>query len=316
MAANTQHLHQNFLTTIGNTPLIRLNSLPLKAMIYGKFESFNPGHSAKDRIALHMVAKLEEEGKLKVGGTVVEASSGNTARSLAMICAIKNYRCVIFTTTKISNEKKKILELYGAEVHVCPKEAKYDAPESYYEQAAAFAEKTEGAVYINQYVNNGNAEAHYLSTGPEIWEQTKGNITHFICCAGTGGTISGAAKYLKEQNPAIQIWAVDAVGSLLTKYFNTGEIDEKELAPYALEGVGKNMIPGSLDNTYIDAYIQVNDTESLARIKPFATSEGLLVGPSGGAVLQALHQQKKMLNPSNVVVALFSDHGVSYLSKL
>lgn len=316
MAVNTQHLHQNFLTTIGNTPLIRLNSLPVKAMVYGKFESFNPGHSAKDRIALHMLTKLEEEGKLTKGGTVVEASSGNTARSLSMICAIKNYRCVIFTTTKISKEKKKILELYGAEVHICPKEARYDAPESYYKQAAAFAGKTKGAVYINQYFNNNNAEAHYLTTGPEIWKQTEGKITHFVCCAGTGGTISGTAKYLKEQNSNVRIWAVDAVGSLLTKYFNTGEIDENELVPYTLEGVGKNMVPGSLNNRYIDAYIQVNDTESLARIKPFATSEGLLVGPSGGAVLQALHQQKELYSTLNVVVALFPDHGVSYLSKL
>jgi cystathionine beta-synthase len=263
-----------------------------------------------------MLQVLEQNGKLKKGGTVVEASSGNTARSLAMLCALKGYKCVIFTTTKISDEKKKILELYGATVHKCPKEARYDAAESYYNQADAFAKETEGAVYINQYFNQGNPDAHYNYTGPEIWEQTEGRITHFVCCAGTGGTVSGIGKYLKEKNPEVKVIAVDAIGSLLTKYFNTGLIDENELKPYALEGVGKNMIPGSLQNEYIDHYVQVDDKSSLARIAPLARKEGLLVGPSGGAVLEALEKLPIQLERNHLLIALFPDHGVSYLSKL
>ncbi len=316
MATKLTLLYPTFLDAIGNTPLIQVKSHPLKGVVFGKFESFNPGHSSKDRIARQMLGKMEEQGKLKAGGTVVEASSGNTARSLAMICALKGYACVIFTTTKISDEKKKLLELYGASVHICPKEAAPDSPESYYSRAAAFANETPGAVYLNQYYNKFNTEAHYASTGPEIWEQTEGKLTHFVCCAGTGGTISGCARYLKEQNPDIKVIAVDAVGSLLTKYFHTGQIDPGELKPYRLEGVGKNIVPGTLHNEFIDAYVQVSDAESMDRIKPMARKEGLLVGPSGGAILQAFYQWPYKSKPGDFVVCLFPDHGISYLSKL
>lgn len=309
-------MHQNFLTTIGQTPLIKTHQHPLKGLVYGKFESFNPGHSAKDRIALYMLHQLEASGALKQGGTVVEASSGNTARSLAMICALKGYTCVIFTTTKISEEKVKVLKLYGASVHLCPKEAAPDAPESYYSQAAAFAQKTPGAVYINQYFNEANTNAHYATTGPEIWEQTKGKLTHLVCCAGTGGTVSGTAKFLKEQNPNIKVVAVDAKGSLLTKYFKTGVLDTKEVYDYSLEGVGKNMLPGTLHNEFIDAYVQVDDTAAFSRILPLAQKEGLLIGPSGGAILQALHQWPFESSEQDLIVCIFPDHGISYLSKL
>jgi cystathionine beta-synthase len=308
-------VHQNFLTTIGQTPLIQIHQHPLQSAVYGKFESFNPGHSAKDRIALFMLNELEKSGALKPGGTVVEASSGNTARSLAMICALKGYSCVVFTTSKISTEKKKILTLFGATVHVCPAEAAPDAPDSYYSCAADFAQKTPNAVYLNQYFNEANVNAHYAGTGPEIWEQTNGQITHLVCCAGTGGTISGTAKFLKEQNPEIKVIAVDAKGSLLTKFFNTGKIDRSEVYPYGLEGVGKNIVPGTLHNEYIDTYVQVSDVKALSHIQPLAQTEGLLVGPSGGAILQALHQWPFPVISTDLVVCVFPDHGISYLSK-
>lgn len=309
-------LHNNFLPTIGNTPLIKIRQHSLAGSVFGKFESFNPGHSAKDRIALFMLNQLEQEGTLKQGDTVVEASSGNTARSLAMVCALRGYKCIIFTTTKISDEKKKVLEIYGAEVVVCPKEAAPSDPQSYYSRAQHYASEHANCVYINQYFNQQNTAAHYATTGPEIWEQTKGALTHFICCVGTGGTISGTAKFLKEQKPSIKVIGVDAKGSLLTKYFETGEIDPTEVYPYSLEGVGKNIIPATLYNKYIDAYVQVKDTEAMAQISPFAKGEGMLVGPSGGAVLQALHQLPYTIKPQDLVVCLFPDHGISYLSKL
>lgn len=308
----------SILETIGETPLIRLQELSkeLNTNIWGKLEAANPGHSAKDRIAVYVVRCAEEKGYLKPGGTIIESTSGNTGRSLAMVAALKGYKCIICTTTKISFEKKAVLEAYGAEVIVCPKEAKPEDPESYYSKARALHEKTPNSIYINQYYNKHNVEAHYHSTGPELWKQTEGKLTHYVCCVGTGGTISGTAQYLKEQNPAIRVLGVDAVGSVLTRYSREGVLDEKDIRPYMLEGVGKNIIPSTVLFEYIDEFVQVEDKPSLLRARELARTESILAGPSGGAALEGVYQYRHYFKPDDQVVVLLPDHGISYLSKL
>ena len=309
---------ESILETIGNTPLIRLQqaSKDLNTNIYAKLESFNPGHSAKDRIALYAIEKAEKEGKLSPGGTVIESTSGNTGRSLAMVAALKGYKCVLFTTTKISFEKKALMEAYGAQVVICPKEAHADHPESYYERAKTLHAATPNSVYINQYYNNSNVEAHYALTGPEIWDQTEGKITHYVACVGSGGTISGTSKFLKEQNSDIRVLGVDAYGSVLTKYHTDGVLDESEIKPYKLEGVGKSIIPGSVLFQNIDKFYQVDDKPSLLRARELARTEAIMPGPSGGAAVEALYQMKDEFTPDSVVVVILPDHGAGYLSKL
>jgi cystathionine beta-synthase len=308
----------NILETIGKTPLIRLNSVAanIPATIYAKIEAFNPGLSAKDRIALHMIERAERLGHLKPGGTVVDATSGNTGFSLAMVAAIKGYKCVLTVTSKISEDKLNNLKAMGAEVHLCPQDVAPNDPRSYYRRAEQLAKEIPGAYYVNQNFNGDNADAHYLSTGPEIWEQTEGRITHLIGSASTGGTLCGSGRFLREQNPNLKVIAVDAYGSVLKKYHETGVYDESEIYSYRIEGTGKNIIPANVDFELIDRFVKVTDQESALRAREIARQEGMLVGYSSGAALQCLMQIKDDLKKDDLVVLLFADHGCKYVSKI
>ncbi len=310
--------YENVLGTIGNTPLIKLNRVtkPISAQVYGKVEAFNPGHSAKDRIALYMVEEAERNGKLKPGGTVIEATSGNTGYSLAMVCALKGYKCVLTVTSKAGREKLALLRALGAEVVVCPADVEPEDPRSYYSQAEQFAREIPNSYYLGQNFNLNNQEAHYRTTGPEIWRQTQGRITHYVCCAGTGGSLSGTARYLKEQNPDVQIIGVDAYGSVLQKYWATGLFDKDEIYSYKVEGLGKTIIPDNVSFDLIDDFIKVTDRSSATRARQLARKEGLLLGYSSGSALQCVFQIKDRLKPTDVVVVLFPDHGTRYLGKI
>ena len=308
----------NILETIGKTPLVRLNKIVshIPATVYVKLEAFNPGLSAKDRIALHMIERAERLGKLMPGGTVVDATSGNTGFSLAMVCAIKGYRCVLTVTSKISEDKLNNLRAMGAEVVLCPQDVKPEDPRSYYRRAEQLSKEIPGAYYINQNFNPENGEAHYLSTGPEIWEQTRGQVTWIIGSASTGGTLCGSARYLREQNPLLKVVAVDAYGSVLKKYHETGVYDINEVYPYRIEGTGKNIIPANVDFELIDRFVKVTDQDSAIKARLIARQEGILAGYSSGAALQCLEQIKGELTEKDVVVLIFADHGCKYVSKV
>ena len=310
--------YDNVLETIGNTPLIYLHKVSddLGTNVWAKVESFNPGLSAKDRIALHMVEQAERAGRLKPGGTLIEATSGNTGLSLAMIAAIKGYKCVLTVTSKVSQEKINLLKAMGAEVVICPKDAKPDAPNSYYKMAETLSKEIPNSLYVNQNFNTENLEAHYLTTGPEIWDQTEGQITHLVGSTGTGGTLCGTARYLKEQNPRVEVIAVDAYGSVLQKYWETGIYDEKEIYSYRIEGTGKNIIPANVDVEVIDHYEKVPDKESAFMTREIALNEGLLVGYSSGANVYALYQARARFRPDDCVVVIICDHGSRYLGKV
>lgn len=310
--------YNSILETIGRTPLIRLNkiTLGLAPTVYVKVEGFNPGQSAKDRIALHMIEEAEKSGRLKPGGTIIEATSGNTGFSLAMIAAIKGYKCVLTVTSKISKEKKDSLEAMGAEVIVCPKEAKAEDPRSYYRVAERKAREIKNSLYVNQNFNTQNARAHYLSTGPEIWEETKGKITCLIASAGTGGTLSGTAQFLKEKNADIRIIGVDAYGSALKKYHETGEYDEREIYSYQIEGTGKNIIPGNCAFELIDRFVKITDKDAALRARELAMMEGIMAGYSSGAGIQALLQIQEEFTADDIVVIILPDHGSKYLGKV
>jgi cystathionine beta-synthase len=308
----------NVLATIGNTPLIHLQraAAHLPCKVFAKVESFNPGHSAKDRIALYMIEQAERSGHLRPGGTIIEATSGNTGFSIAMISAIKGYRCILTLTSKASQEKISLLKSMGAEVVVCPVEVEPEDPRSYYSVAHRMSEDIPNSFYLAQNFNGDNAEAHYRSTGPEIWAQTQGKITHYVCCAGTGGTLSGTARFLKEQNPDIQIIGVDAYGSVLTKFWETGEYDPNEIKPYKVEGLGKNIIPHNMAFELVDQFIKVTDRDSAVVARDLARKEALMMGYSSGSALQAVFQIADQLTEDDVVVVLFSDHGSRYLGKI
>lgn len=309
--------YDNILDAIGNTPIIRINKIKsIKATVYGKLESFNPGHSAKDRIGLYMIAAAERDGKLRPGGTIIESTSGNTGFSLAMVAIIKGYRCILTVPDKISDEKLNLLRAMRAEVIVCPSNVKPDDPRSYYSKAKELREAIPNSFYVNQYFNAANLEAHYCTTGPEIWKQTEGKITHYIAPCGTGGTLSGTARFLKEQNPDIKVYGVDAYGSVLTKYHETGKFDDKEVYPYKLEAVGKNIIPDNVDFSIIDKFIKVTDKASAFRARQLAKREGLFVGYSSGAAMQGVYKIKDQLKESDLVVVLMPDHGSRYLGKI
>ena len=311
---------ENILDLVGHTPLVSLEKIaaPMQGRFFAKVEAFNPGHSAKDRTALHIIKDAEEKGLLSPGGVIVETTSGNTGYSLAMIAAIRGYRCILAVTDKSSQDKIDMLRALGAEVHVCPASVAADDPRSYYEVAKRIHKETPNSIYINQYFNPLNTEAHYLSTGREIWEQTAGEITHLVACSGTGGTISGIARYLKEQNPKVQVIGVDADGSLIKKYFDTGEIDKGELHPYYIEGLGKNMIPGALDTSVIDAFIKVNDKESALAAREISRRTGIFCGYTSGAAWVATqkYNQDSPFSPESVVVVVFPDHGSRYMNKI
>ncbi|WP_018629990.1 pyridoxal-phosphate dependent enzyme [Niabella aurantiaca] len=311
-------IKNNILETIGNTPLIRLNRITkeLPCTVVAKVDYFNPGNSIKDRMAIKMIEVAEAEGRLKPGGTIIEGTSGNTGMGLALGAIVKGYKCIFVTTDKQSKEKADVLKAMGAEVIVCPTNVEPEDPQSYYSVAARLAKETPDAYHMNQYDNLANRLAHYETTGPEIWRQTDGKITHLVCTAGTGGTITGTARYLKEQNPNIKVWAVDAYGSLLTKYFNTGETDLNEVYPYFSEGFGEDFVPKNYDMSVIDAFTQVTDKDGAIMARKLAKEEGLFCGYSAGSCLKGLMQLKGSLGKDDLVVCIFHDHGSRYVAKI
>ncbi len=315
---HTMDIKNNILETIGNTPLIKLNKVTkdFPCTVLAKVDYFNPGNSIKDRMALKMVEVAEKEGKLKPGGTIIEGTSGNTGMGLALAAVVKGYKCIFVTTDKQSKEKADILKAVGAEVIVCPTNVLPEDPKSYYSVAARLAKEVPNSYHMNQYDNLANRLAHYETTGPEIWNQTDGKITHLVCTAGTGGTIIGAAKYLKEQNPNIQVWAIDVYGSLLTKYFRTGEIDMTEVHPYISEGFGEDFVPKNYDMSVIDHFEQVTDKDGAVMARRLAKEEGLFCGYSAGSCIQGLMQLKDKLKKEDVVVCIFHDHGSRYVGKI
>ncbi|MFM7895480.1 MAG: PLP-dependent cysteine synthase family protein [Flavobacterium sp.] len=312
--------YNSVLELIGNTPLIKLNkvSADLTGNFYAKVEAFNPGHSTKDRIALYIIEEAEKRGILKPGDTIIETTSGNTGFSLAMVSIIKGYDCILAVSSKSSKDKIDMLRSMGAKVYVCPAHVSADDERSYYNVAKRLHEETKGSVYINQYFNDLNMDAHYNSTGPEIWEQTGGKITHLIACSGTGGTISGTARFLKEKNPNIRVLGVDAFGSVLKKYHETKEFDNAEIYPYRIEGLGKNLIPTATDFDIIDKFIKVSDEDSAHTAREIAKKEGLFVGYTSGAAFQAVKQyaEEGEFDANSNVVIIFPDHGSRYMSKV
>lgn len=308
----------SILETIGNTPLVRLNKIvkDLPCEVYAKVEYFNPGNSIKDRMALKMVEVAEQEGKLKPGGTIIECTSGNTGMGLAMAAVVKGYKCIFATTDKQSQSKVDILRALGAEVIVCPTNVEPEDPRSYYSVAARLAREIPNSFHCNQYDNLANRLAHYETTGPEIWEQTEGKITHFVCTAGTGGTVTGTAMYLKEKNPDVQVWAIDVYGSLLTKYFQTGEIDMSQVHPYISEGFGEDFVPENYDMSVIDHFEQVTDKDGAVMARRLAREEGIFCGYSAGSCIQGLLQLKHKLKKDDVVVLILHDHGSRYVAKV
>ncbi len=308
----------SILDRIGNTPLIELHKITkdLPCTVLAKVEYFNPGNSIKDRMAIKMLEVAEKEGKLKPGGTIIEGTSGNTGMGLALAASIKGYKCIFTTTDKQSKEKADILKAVGAEVIVCPTNVEPEDPRSYYSISKRLAEEVPDSWYVNQYDNLANRLAHYEQTGPEIWEQTEGKVTHLVVASGTGGTIVGTGKYLKEKNRDIKVWAIDSYGSLLKKYFDTGEIDENEVYPYISEGFGEDFIPANYDMQYIDAFEKVTDKDGAVMARRIAKEEGLFCGYSAGSCLQGLIQLKKDLKKGDVVVCIFHDHGSRYVGKI
>lgn len=308
----------NILETIGNTPLIKLNKITkeLPCTVLAKVEYFNPGNSIKDRMAIKMIEVAEQEGKLKPGGTIIEGTSGNTGMGLALAAITKGYKCVFATTDKQSKEKVDILKAVGAEVIVCPTNVEPEDPMSYYSVSKRLAAEIPNSFYVNQYDNLANRLAHYEQTGPEIWQQTEGKITHLIVATGTGGTITGAGKFLKEKNANIKVWAIDTYGSLLTKYFYTGEEDTKEVHPYITEGIGEDFVPQNYDMSVIDAFVKVTDKDGAVMARRIAKEEGIFVGYSAGSALQGLLQLKTELKKTDVAVVIFCDHGSRYVAKV
>ena len=308
----------NILETIGNTPLIKLNKVikDLPCTVLAKVDYFNPGNSIKDRMALKMVEVAEQEGKLKPGGTIIECTSGNTGMGLALAACVKGYKCIFTTTDKQSKEKSDILKAVGAEVIVCPTNVEPEDPRSYYSVARRLAKEIPNSYFFNQYDNLANRLAHYETTGPEIWKQTEGKVTHVVCTAGTGGTVTGLGMYLKEKNPNIQIWAIDVYGSLLTKYFRTGEVDMNEVHPYISEGFGEDFVPANYDMSVIDLFEQVTDKDGAVMARRIAKEEGIFIGYSAGSCLQGLMQLKDRLKKDDLVVCIFHDHGSRYVAKI
>jgi cystathionine beta-synthase len=311
-------IKNNILETIGDTPLIRLNRITkdLPCTVLAKVDYFNPGNSIKDRMALKMVEMAERDGRLKPGGTIIECTSGNTGMGLALAAIVKGYKCIFTTTDKQSKEKIDILKAVGAEVVVCPTNVEPEDPRSYYSVARRLAREIPNSFHSNQYDNLANRLAHYETTGPEIWKQTDGRITHFVCTAGTGGTVTGTAQYLKEKNPDIQVWAIDVYGSLLTKYFRTGIVDMNEVHPYISEGFGEDFVPENYDMSVIDHFEQVTDKDGAVMARRIAKEEGLFCGYSAGSCLQGLMQLKDRLKKDDLVVCVFHDHGSRYVAKV
>ncbi|MGB0177157.1 MAG: pyridoxal-phosphate dependent enzyme, partial [Owenweeksia sp.] len=313
-----KNIYDNILETIGNTPMVRLNKIAedIPATVLAKVEYFNPGHSVKDRMALKMVEQAEKEGKLKPGGTIIECTSGNTGMGLALAAIVKGYKLICTLSDKQSKEKMDILRAMGAEIYVCPTNVAPDHPDSYYSVAERLNKEIPNSFYPYQYDNLANRQAHYETTGPEIWEQTEGKITHFVVGVGTGGTISGVGKYLKEKNPNIKIWGADTYGSVFKKYHETGEFDEKEIYSYITEGIGEDILPKNVDFDVIDHFEKVTDKDGALVTRELAKKEGLFLGYSAGSAYQMIRQMKHELSEDDVVVVLFHDHGSRYVGKV
>lgn len=311
-------IKNNILETIGNTPLIRINKITntLPCQVLAKVDYFNPGNSIKDRMAVKMIEVAEREGKLKPGGTIIECTSGNTGMGLALAAVVKGYKCIFTTTDKQSREKADILRAMGAEVIVCPTNVAPEDPRSYYSIAQRLAKEIPNAFHANQYDNLANRLAHYETTGPELWNQTDGKITHLVSTAGTGGTITGTAMFLKQKNPNIKIWAIDAYGSLLTHYYNTGLIDMTKVHAYVSEGFGEDFVPENFDMSLIDHFEQVIDKDGAIMARRIAREEGIFCGYSAGSCLQGLMQLKEQLKKDDIVVCIFHDHGSRYVGKI
>lgn len=309
---------KNILETIGNTPLVKINKLTeaIPALVLAKYETFNPGNSVKDRMALTMIEDAEADGRLKPGGTIIEGTSGNTGMGLALAAIVKGYKCIFVLADKQSKEKCDILKAVGAEVIICPTAVEPEDPRSYYSVSKRLAEETPNSWYVNQYDNPSNAKAHYESTGPEIWKQTEGKITHFVVGVGTGGTISGVGKYLKEQNPNVKIWGIDTYGSVFKKYHETGEFDENEIYPYVTEGIGEDILPKNVNFDIIDGFTKVTDKDGAVYTQRLAKEEGMFLGNSAGSAIKGVLQLKEQFTKDDVVVVLFHDHGSRYVGKM
>ncbi len=308
----------NILETIGNTPLVKMNrtAADIPALVLAKVETFNPGHSIKDRMAVKMIDDAEARGDLKPGGTIIECTSGNTGMGLALVACVRGYRCIFTTTDKQSKEKIDMLKAMGAEVIVCPTNVEPEDPRSYYAVARRLSQEIPNSFWCNQYDNLSNRQAHYESTGPEIWAQTQGKITHLVVGVGTGGTVSGVARYLKEQNPDIQIWGADTYGSVFKKYHETGIFDPKEIYPYITEGIGEDILPANVDFSVINHFEKVTDKDAALWARRMANEEGLLLGYSAGSAMGALWQLRGRLKKDDVVVVIFHDHGSRYVGKI
>lgn len=309
---------KNILETIGNTPLVQINHITkeLPCQVLAKVEYFNPGHSCKDRMALKMIEDAEKDGRLQPGGTIIEGTSGNTGMGLALAAIVKGYKLICVISDKQSKEKMDILQAVGAEVVVCPTDVEPEDPRSYYSVSKRLAEETPNSWYVNQYDNPSNTQANYEQTGPEIWQQTDGRVTHFVVGVGTGGTISGIGKYLKEQNPNVKIWGIDTYGSVFKKYHETGIFDENEIYPYVTEGIGEDILPKNVDFSIIDGFTKVTDKDAAVYTRRLAKEEGLFVGMSAGAAIKGVLQLKEHFQPDDVVVVLFHDSGSRYVGKI
>jgi cystathionine beta-synthase len=309
---------ENVLDAIGNTPMIKLHKVVegIPATVLAKVETYNPGNSIKDRMALKMIEDAEQAGLLKPGSTIIEGTSGNTGMGLAIAAIIKGYKCIFTTTDKQSKEKADALRAFGADVIVCPTNVEPEDPRSYYSVSSRLVNEVPNSWKANQYDNLSNMQAHYEQTGPEIWEQTDGKITHLVVGAGTGGTITGTGKYLKEKNPNIKVWAIDTYGSALKKYHETGELDQKEIYPYVTEGIGEDFIPKNYDFSVIDHFEKVTDKDAALWTREICRKEGIWVGNSAGSAIAGLLQLKSKLKPTDVVVVIFHDHGSRYLAKM
>ena len=310
--------YNNILETIGNTPLVKLNAITkdVKATVLAKIETTNPGNSIKDRMAVKMIEDAERDGRLKPGGTIIEGTSGNTGMGLAIAAVIKGYKCIFTTTDKQSKEKVDALRAFGAEVIVCPTNVTPEDPRSYYCVSTRLEREVPNSWKPNQYDNLSNTKAHYEQTGPEIWQQTEGRITHLVVGVGTGGTISGAGKYLKEQNPKIKVWGIDTYGSVFKKYKETGEFDKNEIYPYITEGIGEDFLPKNVDFNVIDRFEKVTDKDAALMTREIARKEGIFAGNSAGSALAGLMQLKNELKEGDVVVIIFHDHGSRYMGKM
>src|SRR5471030_531667 len=310
--------YNNILETIGNTPMVKLNKVTkdIKATVLAKIETTNPGNSIKDRMALKMIEDAERAGKLKPGGTIIEGTSGNTGMGLAMAAVVKGYKCIFTTTDKQSKEKVDALKAFGADVIVCPTNVDPEDPRSYYSVSSRLEREVPNSWKANQYDNLSNSQAHYEQTAPEIWEQTEGKITHLVAGVGTGGTISGIAKYLKEKNPAIQILSIDTYGSVFKKYKETGIMDKNEIYPYITEGIGEGFLPQNVEFSLIDHFEKVTDKDAALMTREIAREEGIFAGNSAGSALAGVLQLKDHFAEDDVVVVIFHDHGSRYLGKM